>query len=57
MKRFSLFASLVAVLTLPTLAQAETFDFEKSGAIGAVPQYFSQATTARAHLPTGSCRR
>jgi hypothetical protein len=44
MKLFRLFASLV---TVPTLAHAETFDFEKSGAAGSVPAYFSQATTGK----------
>jgi hypothetical protein len=47
MKLFSLFTSLVAVAFLPTRAHSETFDFEKSGTIGAVPQYFTQATTGK----------
>jgi hypothetical protein len=54
MKLFSLFASILAIPFLPTLAHAETFDFEKSGAIGVVPQFFSQATTGP---PIGSCRK
>jgi Domain of Unknown Function (DUF1080) len=47
MKLFSLFASILAMPFLPTLAQAETFDFEKSGTPGAVPANFTQATTGK----------